>query len=100
MKVTLHIKDNILHGRDDMELIVHDVKRIAGIKRNDALRYSYIQDPNTNCISKANIVFNIRDDSKNNILSELQNELGNYIFSINARRGDLVLTEDTGTDFD
>lgn len=100
MKVTLHIKDNVLCHEKYMDMFVHAVKRIIGYKKNDTLMYSYIQDNDTGLLQKAYIVFNINDHDKNNILSNLQAELGDYIYSINAKRGDLVLTEDTGTDFD
>lgn len=97
MKVTLRIKDDVLRGRDDIEMVVHDIKRIANIKKKDPLQYSYIQDPNTDRLSKVRITFNIRNDD---ILSELKKELDDYIFSIHARRGNLELMEDVGTDFD
>lgn len=100
MKVTLHIKDNVLRQEKDMDMIVHDVKRVIGYKKNESFRYSYIENSKTGRLQKAYIVFNVNDNDKNNVLSRLQTELGDYIFSINARRGDLVLTEDAETDFD
>lgn len=100
MKVTLHIKDNRFRSREEMEMFVHDVRRIASIGRKDPLRYSYIQDDDTHRLSKAFVVFNVKPDEKDFIISNINYELGDSIYSIDIRRGDIVNQEDTGTDFD
>jgi hypothetical protein len=100
LKVTLHIKDNRFRNREEMEMFVHDVRRIASIGRKDPLRYSYIQDDDTHRLSKAFVVFNVKPDEKDFIISNINYELGDSIYSIDIRRGDIVNQEDTGTDFD
>ena len=92
LKVTLRIKNKILRSRDDLEMLIHDIKRIAKLKKHAAMTYSYIEDEKSNRLVDVTVTFNVKDDD-DKVISQIQAELNKYIYSINMRRGDLVNEE-------
>ena len=98
MQCKIFIKDYILKDEDEMKLLVHDIRRIAGLNKNDPLKYVY--SGSDEGITNAYVQFNLRELDSFTVQDMLEDELGKYILSIKNPRGKLIQTEDTGTDFD